>query len=167
MKPELLVAGVLVAFCGLVLILAAKAARRRRGFLPGATVSFDEVRLESKLHGLVGRPDRIVRQGGIFIPEEHKRRATKFYPSYRAQVGVYLLLIEEHYGVRPPYGVIVLGDGRRERVENTEELRAWVLDVAAKIREARRVIREEIPVSPPSSKCRRCGQRSRCRQSKA
>src|SRR5262245_8422708 len=35
----------------------------------------------------------------------------------------------ERRSVRPAYGALVLCDGRRERVENTDELRAHVLDM--------------------------------------
>ena len=42
--------------------------------------------------------------------------------------------------MRPPYGVVVLGEGERVEVENTEELRSEVLAMAEKIREHRRNI---------------------------
>ena len=73
-------------------------------------------------------------------------------------------MIEEETGIRPPYGWIVLGDRRRERVDNTAELREWVLDVAEQIRAARRRIQEPIPVRQPAAKCRACGMRDGCRQ---
>jgi hypothetical protein len=57
------------------------------------------------------------------------------HPDRNRQVGAYCLLVEERYGVRPPYGVVVLAGGKRVEVENTEELQAEVLKVAAKIRE--------------------------------
>ena len=34
----------------------------------------------------------------------------------------------------------VLGDGSRHRIDNSEELRAWVLDVARQIRTARAAV---------------------------
>ena len=86
---------------------------------------------------------------------------------HRLQLGTYFLLIEEEYGVRPPFGVVVLGDGSRVEVKNTEELRSKVLAIAEKIREHRRNIREEIPVRQPAAKCRVCGQRGNCAQAKA
>jgi CRISPR-associated exonuclease Cas4 len=67
--------------------------------------------------------------------------------------------LEEAYGERPPFGVVVLGDGLRVEVENTEALRLEVLAIAEKIRERRRAIGEEIPVQQPAWKCRICGQR--------
>ena len=42
-------------------------------------------------YGLTGRPDRIVKVGRHYIPEE-KKPGLQVYDSYRAQLGVYLLL---------------------------------------------------------------------------
>ena len=52
--------------------------------------------------------------------------------------------------MRPPFGVVVLGDGSRVEVQNTELLRSKVLAIAEQIRESRKTIREEIPVRQPS-----------------
>jgi hypothetical protein len=67
-------------------------------------------------------------------------------------------------GSSAPFGVVVLGEGSRVKVENTERLRSEVLDVAQRIREHRRTIRDEIPVKQPAAKCRVCGQRGNCGQ---
>jgi CRISPR-associated exonuclease Cas4 len=58
--------------------------------------------------------------------------------------------------------MIVTGDGRREIVRNTDELRAWVLDIADQIRAARRQMAESIQVRQPAAKCRNCRQRRNC-----
>ena len=81
---------------------------------------------------------------------------------HRLQLGAYFLLIEEEYGERPPFGVVVLGDGSRVQVENTDALRSEVLSIAGQIRERRRAIGEEIAVRQPAWKCRMCGQRGNC-----
>ncbi len=130
------------------------------------TLALDDRTLRSEQYGLVGRPDRIVRVGGVPIPEDWKTART-LQPWHRAQIGLYLLLVEEEYGVRPPYGVIETGDGQRHRIANTLELRQWVLDIADQIRRARGRIDEEIRVRPKEWLCRVCGQRSRCGQSRA
>jgi CRISPR-associated exonuclease Cas4 len=57
-------------------------------------------------------------------------------PWHEYQLGAYFLLIEEHYGVRPPYGLLVLGNGKRYRVRNTDKLREDVLAVSREIRGA-------------------------------
>jgi hypothetical protein len=48
------------------------------------------------------------------------------------------VVCEDQLDVWPPRGFIVRGNGMRHRVENTEKLRAWVLDPAGQIREARK-----------------------------
>jgi CRISPR-associated exonuclease Cas4 len=104
---------------------------------------------------LAGCTDRITVD---YIPEVWKS-GTWVYDSHRAQLAVYFILIEEAYGVRPPHGFIVLGNGHREKVENTPEIREWVLGIAEQIRAARREIEREIPVRQPAAKCRSCGVR--------
>lgn len=157
MTPWLILAALAV---GVLLILAGKSARQSRGLTDARTVALDDRTLYSRRHGLSGRPDRIL-EGGI--PEEWKSGG-RVYDSHRAQIGTYFILIEEETGVAPPYGVISLGSGQKVRIENTAELREWVLDVAEQIREARWRIREEIEVRQPPGKCRACGVREWCGQ---
>ena len=99
----------------------------------------------------------------MIIPEEWKS-SRQVWPSHRAQLGCYFLLIEEMLRIRPSHGFIVLGDGTRHRIDNTEELRAWVLDLAGQIRAARKAVTVPILVNPKPAQCRRCGQRGNCGQ---
>jgi CRISPR-associated exonuclease Cas4 len=94
------------------------------------------------------------------------KSARRLGPWHRAQMGVYFLLIEDQLSVRPPYGVIVLGDGSRHRVENDAELRARVLDLAGQIRAARAAVTVPIPVTPKPGQCRPCGMRGHCGQAR-
>jgi CRISPR-associated exonuclease Cas4 len=148
---------------GLSLLVLSLRARRARGLGAGETVTLDDVTLFSKRHLLSGRPDRIVKHGKFFIPEEWKSsKEVEFW--HLVQLGVYFILIEDHYGVRPPYGFIVLQGGRREQVMNSAVLREGVLAVAAEIRVHRKRLGDEIWCSPRPWQCRVCGQRSRCRR---
>jgi CRISPR-associated exonuclease Cas4 len=155
----------LALLLGLWLIRAGRGMRLRRGLGEGRTVALDNVTLTSRRLGLTGRPDRLVKGGGTIIPEEWKS-AREVRPWHRAQLGVYFLLIEEELRVRPTYGVIVCGDGTRHRVENTAELRAFVLEAAGTIRLARVSVTEPIPVHPVPGQCRSCGMRGHCRQAR-
>ena len=137
--------------------------RRGRGLGEGRTVALDNALLTSRRYGLTGRPDRLIREGGMVIPEEWKS-SRRVWPSHRAQMGVNFLLIEDRLGVCPTHGFIVCGDGTRHRIENEENLRAWVLDLADQIRAARKAITEPIPVNPKAAQCRACGQRGNCGQ---
>jgi CRISPR-associated exonuclease Cas4 len=159
-------AAALLLVLGLLLILGGQGMRRRRGLGGGRTVSLDRVTLTSYRLGLTGRPDRLIKQaGGAVIPEEWKS-ARVLRPHHRAQMGVYFLLIEDQLRVRPAYGVIVCGDGTRHRVENTEELRAWVLELAGWVRAARAEVTRPIPVSPGPGQCCPCGMRGHCSQAR-
>ena len=97
---------------GLSLLILSLRARRTRGLGFGETVTLDDVTLFSKRYRLTGRPDRIVKHGKFFIPEEWKS-SKKVESWHLVQLGVYFILIEDHYGVRPPYGFVVLQSGRR------------------------------------------------------
>src|SRR5436305_9234418 len=123
MINRLTIAGIALALLGLALVINALRTRWARGFISGKTETLDNVTLFSKEHLLVGRPDRIVRRGEDLIPEEWKS-SKNVEPWHVAQLGTYFILIEEHYGVRPTFGVIVTCGGRRKRISNTEELRA-------------------------------------------
>jgi CRISPR-associated exonuclease Cas4 len=155
----------LVLAIGLVLMAGGRGIRSRRGLGGGRTVSLDRVTLTSRRLGLTGRPDRLIRTGGTIIIEEWKS-SRSLRPWHRAQMGVYFVLVEEKLRIRPSHGFVTCGDGTRHRIENTEELRAWVLGVADQIRAARARVRAEIPVNPKPGQCRPCGMRSHCGQAR-
>ncbi|MFI5386711.1 MAG: hypothetical protein ACHQ50_11400 [Fimbriimonadales bacterium] len=54
----------------------------------------------------------------------------------------------------------------RHKIENTAELRSWVLDLAVQIRAARKAVTEPIPVDPRPGQCRLCGTRPHCGQAR-
>jgi CRISPR-associated exonuclease Cas4 len=159
------VAAVLALLLGLWLMLAGRGMRQRRGLGGGKTVSLDRVTLTSQRLGLTGRPDRLIRKDGMVIPEEWKS-SRSLWPNHKAQLGVYFLLIEDQLGVRPSHGFIVCGDKNRSRhrIENTDELRAWVLDLAGQIRAARAAVTVPIRVNPRPGQCRACGMLGHCGQ---
>ena len=157
----LLGAALVVSVLGILCLIFSLRSRLRRGLGSGPSIARDDVLLKAPELGLIGRPDRIIRKGELLIPEEWKS-ARRVSRGHRLQLGTYFLLIEANYGVRPPFGFVVLGDGKRVKVANTEELRAEVLALAKEIREHRRRLLEEIPVRQPAAKCGRCGQRTNC-----
>lgn len=165
MIARLFGAALVLGLLGLLLVVLSKRGRGLRGLGSGETVALDNVTLFSERLQLVGRPDRIVRDGGHLIPEEWKS-SKKVSHGHRLQLGAYFLLIEEEYGERPPFGVVVLGDGSRVQVENTEALRSEVLAIAEKIRESQAKLETRIPVRQPAWKCRMCGQRGNCGQAR-
>jgi CRISPR-associated exonuclease Cas4 len=158
-------AAFLALLLGLWLMLAGRGMRRRWGLGGGKTVSLDRVTLASHRLGLTGRPDRLIKENGSIIIEEWKS-ARRVWPNHRAQMGVYFLLVEEQLRIRPTHGFIVSGDGSRHRVENTDDLRTWVLSLAGQIRAARATVDQPIPVEPQPGQCRSCGQRKNCGQAR-
>ena len=160
------VAAVFALMLGLWLMLAGRGMRQRRGLGSGKTISLDRVTLTSHRLGLTGRPDRLIKTDGTIIPEEWKS-SRRVWPSHRAQMAVYFLLIEEELRIRPTHGFIVCGDGRRHRIENTQELRTWVLELAEQIRSARKAVTMPILVNLTPGKCRACGQRKNCGQARS
>jgi hypothetical protein len=158
-------AAILGLLLGLWLMRAGHGMRLRRGLGAGKTVSLDRVTLTSRRLGLTSRPDRLIKAGGIVWPEEWKS-SRSLRPWHRAQMGVDFLVIEDQLGFRPPHGFIVLGDGSRHQIDNTEELRAWVLKMADQIRAARAKPAQPIQVRPVRGQCRPCGMRGHCGQAR-
>jgi CRISPR-associated exonuclease Cas4 len=109
--------------------------------------------------------DQLIREGGAVVVEEWKS-SRSLRPNHKAQMGTYFLLLEDQLYAPPTHGFIVCGDGTRYRIENTEELRAWVIDLAGQIRAARATVMVPIPLNPKPGQCRPCGPRMNCRQAR-
>jgi CRISPR-associated exonuclease Cas4 len=117
--------------------------------------------LRSERRLLAGRPDLLEKVDGAFVPVERKPSARRLQQSHIRQVAARCLLVEDLYGVRPPYGVVVLADGARERVTFSPELERGVLRV---MDEMRRILASGEPPGPiwVAAKCRPCGFRHVC-----
>ena len=122
---------------GIILTFYGRRVRGTHGLIDAPTLDIDTETLRSRRLGLAARPDSVIREGGMRIPVELKS-AKQVYPNHLAQLGVQLILIEEVYGKRPTHGYIVTRDGDRHRIDNTPELREWVLKEAGELRAARR-----------------------------
>ena len=145
-------------------VVLARWTRRTRaglGLAGGAIVAADDSRLRSptlrsERLGLVGRCDHLLRVGDAYVPVEQKPSARKLQPSHVLQVGALCLLVQDVYGARPPYGVVVLAGGAQERVPFSEELERSVLRAMAEMR--RTLATGEAPGRRwVGAKCRACG----------
>jgi CRISPR/Cas system-associated exonuclease Cas4 (RecB family) len=77
------------------------------------------------------------------------------------QLATQCILVEDVYGTRPPYGVLVLAGGAQVRVPFTPALEQRVLKVAGEMRDLlRRAVEPGAEWVAP--KCRACGFRRRC-----
>ena len=145
----------------LVLALWSRHQERGLGLVGGDLVasddsSFQVPTLRSDRLGLVGRPDQLLRSGRALIPVEQKPNARRAQPSHVLQLAAQCLLVEDVYGVRPPYGLLVLAGGVQEHVPFTPALERRLLDTMARMRELLVTDSEPGPrwVAP---KCRACG----------
>jgi CRISPR-associated exonuclease Cas4 len=144
-SPGLL--GLTVVLLGLLAVAALGHHTRRErerlgiGIGAGRLIAVDDtpdggLTLRSDSLGLVGRPDQVVRlRDGALIPVEQKPSARRLHESHMLQVAAQCALIEEVYGRRPPYGVVVLRDGVRAQVRYTAELEARLLETLDEMRD--------------------------------
>lgn len=164
---------ILLAMVGLALYVWGRRRQRAAG-LPAGRVVYSDTGAEqavsepllSRRYALVGKPDYLVetRVGGrrTMIPVEVKsRRAPPAPPpGHLLQLAAYCLIIEDLYGVAPPYGILRYTD-RSVEIPFTPELRRAVLDAAERIRSARTAI--DMPRSHQEPlRCAQCGYRTAC-----
>ncbi|MGI8423630.1 MAG: CRISPR-associated protein Cas4 [Chloroflexota bacterium] len=162
MSTELLMLALAVAVAAYVLLARWSRSRRRAlGIAEGAIVSADDslIRgptLRSERLGLVGRCDHLLRVGDAYVPVEQKPTARRVQQSHILPVGALCLLVHDVYGARPPYGVVVLGNGSQQRITYSEELERGVVQTMAKMR---RILATGMPPGPRwlEAKCRACG----------
>ena len=115
----------------------------------------------SVAQGLAGKPDALVKEEEFFLPVERKPLAKKLRDRYVAQLLVYMRLVEEFEGAKPPHGYLLLGPKcRRVKVQNSPQKQQWVDSM---IREMRLILDgSEATAQPHPSKCAKCDVRHRC-----
>lgn len=106
--------------------------------------------------GLVARPDQLVRIGdGAIVPVEQKPRASLLFRSHVVELAVQLMLVEEQFGRRPPFGLVVLAGGVAKRIAYEPSLKVAVIDAAERMR--RHLATGEAPGRRwLGNKCRAC-----------
>ena len=117
----------------------------------------------SEKQGLAGKPDALIVENGFVIPVEVKPFAKKIRDRYIAQILVYLRLIEEFEGHRPPYGYLILGaNKRRVRIDNTPDRQAWLENMLISMRGILDGTARATP-TPQFNKCSKCNVRDNCK----
>jgi len=115
----------------------------------------------SDMQGLAGRPDALISESGHIIPVEHKPLANKLRDRYVAQLLVYMRLVEEFEGKKPPYGYLILGKNcRRFKIENSPERQAWLQGMIIEMRSI--YDGAAATPTPHPKKCKRCDLRASC-----
>jgi len=116
----------------------------------------------SDIQGLAGRPDAVIIEQGFFIPIERKALSKKIRDRHIVQLLVYMRLIEEFEGKKPPYGYLILGrNSRKVKIFNTTKRQRWLQQ---KLDQMREILEEKalaIP-APHPRKCARCAVRNSC-----
>lgn len=115
----------------------------------------------SEIQGLAGRPDAVIIEDGNFVPIERKPLAKKIRDRHIAQLLVYMRLVEEFEGKKPPYGYLILGkNARKIKIENSPERQAWLQGI---IDNMRGILAGGPPKPDPHpKKCARCIARNQC-----
>ncbi len=113
--------------------------------------------LRSWRYGLVGNPDYLVEEDGYTIPIEVKTTPHVSRPreGHAMQLYAYCLLVEEEYGVAPPYGILRYPDQRFKLPYGRRE-RAWVLETMNLMREDEASDDEVTPNHDQPARCRSC-----------
>jgi len=116
----------------------------------------------SDMQGLAGKPDALISEQGHIIPIERKPLSKKIHDRFVAQLLVYMRLVEEFEGKKPPYGYLILGSNcRKVKIYNTEKRQTWL---QKHIDEMKAILTEGLPAvpSPHPMKCKKCYVRDAC-----
>lgn len=124
--------------------------------------------LFSEQYGLTGKPDYVLRTRQGLVPVELKplRRSEQPYESDIMQLAGYCLLLEDVWGVVPPYGLLRYQE-KTFRIEWNAQLRAALLETLAEMRELDGFpAYQDGPMPEPQHdmtvRCRSCGFRYIC-----
>ena len=115
----------------------------------------------SPKQGLAGKPDALILENDFPVPVERKPLAKKLRDRYIAQLLVYMRLVEEFEGKKPPYGYLLLGPTcRRIRIENSQKRQAWLDRLLADMRKG--LQGKGVKPTPHPIKCAKCDVKHRC-----
>lgn len=157
-------------FLAAMLWLRSREWRRQSGLPEGEVIYTDTGTWRANarvLHSaglrLVGKPDYLVEQAdGTIIPVEVKSGPAPDNPweGQILQLAAYCRLVEEHYGVRPPYGILQYQD-HAFAVDYTGDLEADLLAVLDEMRAAA-TADDLAPDHADRRRCAACGVRHAC-----
>ena len=163
--------GFLLAAVAIVLLSLANRRRKDSGLPYGRLIASDTGAwgpvsdpLYNRQLGLTGKPDYMVESGSDLIPVEVKssRAPSAPYDAHIFQLAAYCLLVESHFGRRPPYGILRYAD-RTFAIDYTNELEGALLELIEEMRndERRRSVNRS---HDQPGRCIHCGYRSTCDQ---
>jgi CRISPR-associated exonuclease Cas4 len=172
----LLLAAVFAFFLGGLLLRKSQENRRDLG-LPNGEVFYQDhhgqpmsaVALHSRVYGLRGKPDCLIRTADGIVPVELKKSGRPparggVYPNHLIQILAYIILVRENYREHVPYGLVIYGGAAAVKVIPTVEDLDWLARTVHEVRAARGhqgVDRSHCQ----KSRCRGCGLKHNCGQS--
>jgi len=117
---------------------------------------------KSEKHGLIGRPDYVIKVDDKLIPVEEKKGRTPKGPlfSHILQIAAYCLLIEESTGQAPPYGLLKYPEQQHE-IEYDEDLKKILLQKLQEMRNAMAAGEAHRNHKRPG-KCKSCSRNEGC-----
>lgn len=165
----LIVVALVLILLGVVLLRLRRRGQKAIGMPEGEPIYMDTTEepgrvLRSERYGLSGKPDFLLRQGDRIVPVEAKtgRTPRQPQPGHILQLMAYCVLVQEHYGVRPEYGIIRYGE-EQFTVEFTAEREEELLATLWEMQQAR--MQDEVYRSHTNPRrCAACGYRDRCDQ---
>jgi CRISPR/Cas system-associated exonuclease Cas4 (RecB family) len=110
----------------------------------------------SKKLNLTGAPDALISEKNRLIPIEIKSKALKVQDRHIMSMTAYLRLIEENTGKKPPYGILILGNNKRNiRILNTPERQEELTNL---LQEMSLVLAgvKDVLAAPTHYKCKNC-----------
>ena len=162
-----------IAGIGLIVLAVALSVlvftKQRHHPLPDGQVVYQDVESErlnpqvlvATRAGLIGKPDYILRTREGLVPVELKpsRKARRPYESDLYQLAAYCVLVEEHYGEAPPYGILQYAH-QRFTLTYTPQVKADVQFIVEQVRRGRQH-------EPPRNhheprRCRTCAYAASC-----
>lgn len=156
---------------GILLVAWSERRRQAAGLPRGRLISTDmgdwgplEGPLYDRHLALTGKPDYLVENGEALIPVEVKstQAPPAPYDSHILQLAAYCLLVESHYGRRPPYGILRYAN-RTFAIDYTPVLEAELLGVIDQMRLLERKRSVDRSHEQPA-RCAGCGYRELCDQ---
>lgn len=121
----------------------------------------DNVLLKSSDELLTSQPDAIVKDGESIIPVDRIPTQSKVRDRHVIKMLLHLKLLEERNGKQSPYGLLVMGEKKRQsKILNNQERQDWLNETISQLREVE--ISDTAEAKPEYRKCKSCDVNKLC-----
>jgi CRISPR-associated exonuclease Cas4 len=162
-----------ILIVAVILYLLSQKLRTSGGIPEGEVVYSDtsawqrtEYTFVSHKYGITGKPDYLINDGINIVPIEvkssHVSQHGKPYIGHIMQLAAYCLLVHDHFGLRPTYGIINYADAQF-KIDFTPELESSVIRIINEM--GSMIYSEDVKRNHTApSRCMACGVRYACDQ---